>query len=67
MVAGHVEEVNLQLQGSVGQMPQKLDFRVLLFGHQVDHQDLQGPDRLGFSPLAVHDEDVLLAQNINGG
>ena len=70
-VLGHValgaDELQLHLEGRVGQQAAELGLRGDLGGHQVQQQDPQGPDVLGGGPGLRHDEDVFLLQGPGGG
>ena len=70
-VLGHMapggDELQLHLEGGIAQQAAQLGLGGDLGGHQVQKQDLQGPDVLGHGPVLGHDEDILLREGPHGG
>ena len=61
-VAAGSNQLQLHLQGRVGQQAAELGLRGDFCGHQVQQQNSQRPDVLGDGPPLRHDKDVLLFQ-----
>ena len=56
----YAAKINFNLQRGVAQKTQKLDFRGLFQGHQIEHAYLQGAYTLGVGTLLGHGKDALL-------
>ena len=63
-MALHIHKGHVHLQGRVRQRPQQLQLRVLLYGHIVQNQQLQGTYVLMHSPAFVHDKYIFVFQNL---
>ena len=59
-------ETDLQLQRCIGQQTDQVCLGRDLQRHQVQNHDAQGTDVLGVCPGIVHDEYILLLQEIDG-
>ena len=60
-------QVNLDLQGCIGKQSQQMGFCGMLDRHNVQDHNALGPDILVDGTAMVHDEDILLPENIGGG
>ena len=69
-VFGHVprrgNQLQLDLKRGVAQNPGQLRLCVRLGGHQVQQEDLQGPDILGHGAGLGHNEDIFAGQRTGG-
>ena len=59
-------EVHLYLQWCVGEQSDEIGLRCYLQRHEVEHYDTQGANLLTVRPTLVHDEDVLVLQQLYG-
>ena len=62
----HLHQVNLQLEGRVGQDAHEVRFGRYLQRHQVQNGNAQRAYVLVAGSFGAHDEDVLLFQQLNG-
>ena len=67
VVADGLQQFHLDLQGGVGEFPQQLGLRGDLGGHQVENEQVEGPDVLVDGPVLRHDKDILALQSFAGG
>ena len=67
VVADGLQQFHLDLQGGVGELPQQLGLRGDLGGHQVENEQVEGPDVLVDGPVLRHDKDILALQSFAGG
>ena len=66
LVGAEHEKGTVDLQRRIGQRAQQLSLRVLFHRHQVQDQDLQGPDILTHGPILIHHENIFRLQNRPG-
>ena len=60
----HLHKVNVNVQGSVAQKPQKLRFRRYLVRHQIDNGYLQRAYILMQSSLVANDKYILVLKRL---
>ena len=61
-----VHESDIHLQRCIGQRPQQLQLRILLYRHIVQDQYLQGTHVLMYRTEFVHDEYIFIFQYFLG-
>ena len=61
-----VHESDIHLQWCIGQRPQQLQLRILLYRHIVQDQYLQGTHVLMYRTKFVHDEYIFIFQYLFG-
>src|SRR3989338_5246563 len=60
LVRLRVKKIDFELDGAVGEPPQKMKLGLFLLRHQVEDRDAKRPDVLMLRPASRHHEDVLL-------
>ena len=65
-VAAQLHEVDLNLQRRVAQQSDQIGLSSDLQWHEIENHDLQRTNHLRMGAAFVHDEDILMLQNING-
>ena len=65
-MAGHLEQLHLDLKWGIGQLAQKLSFGDNLGGHEVQDQQVERAHVLVDCPVLCHDKDVFSLQRSSG-
>ena len=63
---GKLHEVDFNLQRRVAQQSDQIGLSSDLQWHEIENHDLQRTNHLRMGAAFVHDEDILMLQNING-
>ena len=66
-VAPGLEQLDVDLEGGVGQLAQQLGLGDDFGGHQVEDEQVQGADVLVQGAALRHDKDILALQHAGGG
>ena len=66
-VAFRLEELDVDLKRGVGQLAEKLGLGDDFGGHQIEYEQVQGPDVLVKGTALRHHKDVLPLQHAGGG
>ncbi len=67
LVGGDAQKRNVQLERGIAQHSEELKLRILLLWHQVQDTDLKRTDVLMGCPVLVHEEQVLVLENLPHG
>ncbi len=66
-MGGDAQKRNVQLERGIAQHSEELKLRILLLWHQVQDTDLKRTDVLMGCPVLVHEEQVLVLENLPHG